>query len=86
MKKFFLSASPERYVLLNLRVKLDAADAKTMASCAVIWYWFANARTCSTHRRKMVIKRAVMAAARRWSVLACCRSCCLSAIMVVVDG
>jgi hypothetical protein len=28
-----------------------------------------------------------MAAARRWSVMACCRSCCLSAIMVVlVDG
>lgn len=32
----------------------------------------------------MVMKRAVMAAARRWSVMACCRSCCLSAIMFVL--
>lgn len=33
----FVSESPEtRYVELNLRDRLDAADARTMASCAVM--------------------------------------------------
>jgi hypothetical protein len=52
----------------------EAALAKTMASCALMWYWEAKARTCSMHRRKTVMKRAVRAVARFWMVdiVGCC--------------
>ena len=81
--------SPDiKYVELSLRVKLDAADAKTMASCEVMWYWLAKARTCSMHSKKMVMRRAVTAVARLWRIRAWCWSSCLLVMIMFlsIDG